>query len=334
MEILSPGIIDAAPFIGHADDPRQPAVASCEYAFQHAHVRLMPVIFDPFLIQLLMDRLSGEPRLVQKFLLRIHGRPLEGGEGLGNEKGGAGHDLDLSGSLLLGHGFKEGGRDFVAQLGDAPDILLGFRGKAQHEIQLHPAPAALKGHGGSLQDDLLGQSLVDHVPQPLASGLRREGQAAFFHILHLSHDVQRKGVDAQGGKGNVHHFLPAGVHQEGDQLLQMGIVAGTQRAQRDLLLPRALQHVHRVFLQHVHVPLPHGPVELTRLAKTAAADTAPLDLQRHPVLGDFHEGNHRFFRIIGIRQIHLDLLDDLFRDALHGRGEGRDGAVPMVGNLI
>ena len=30
----------------------------------------------------------------------------------------------------------------------------------------------------------------------------------------------------------------------------------------------------------------------------------------------------------------MDLLDDFFRDALHGRGEGCDGSVLMVGNLI
>ena len=224
--MLSPGIIDAASFISHTDDAGKSAVASCEHALHHAHIRLVPVILDPFLVQLLVHRLSGEPGLVQKFLRRVHGRPLEGSEGLGNEEGGTRYDLDLAGALLLRHSFKEGGRDLVAQLGNAADILLGFRGKPQHEIKLHPGPAAFKGHGGSLQDDLLGQSFIDHVAQPLASRLRREGQTALLHILYLSHDVQRKSVDAQGRKGNVYHFFPAGVHQEGDQLLQMGVIAG------------------------------------------------------------------------------------------------------------
>ena len=226
MEILSPGIIDAASFVSHADDRGKSAVTPGEHALHHAHIRLVPVVFDPFLVQLLMYRLPGEPGLVQKFLRRVHGRPLEGGEGLWNEEGGTRHDLDLAGALLLRHGFKEGGRDLVAKLGDAADILPGFRGKSQHEIELHPGPASFKGHSGTLQDDLLGQPLIDHVAQPLASRLRRESQTALLHILHLSHNVQRKGVDAQGRKGNVYHFFPAGVHQEGDQLLQMGVIAG------------------------------------------------------------------------------------------------------------
>ena len=226
MEILSPGIIDTAPFVSHTDDAGKSAVSSCEHAFHHTHIRLVPVVFDSFLVQLLMYRLPGEPGLVQKFLSRVHGCPLEGGEGLGDEERGARHNLDLAGAFLLRHGFKEGSRDLVAKLGDAADILPGFRGKTQHEIKLHPGPAAFKGHCGSFQDDLLGQPLVDHVAQPLASRFRREGQTAFLHILYFSHDVQRKGIDAQRGKGNVYHFFPAGVHQEGNQLLQMGIIAG------------------------------------------------------------------------------------------------------------
>ena len=134
----------------------------------------------------------------QEFLLCAHLRPLEGGKGLGNEERCTGHNLHLPRSFFSGNRLKEKRGNFIGKLGDAADILFRLRGQAQHKIQLHSCPAAFKGHGCTLEDYLLRQAFIDNIPQSLASGFRREGQAAFFHILYLAHDIKGKSVDTQG----------------------------------------------------------------------------------------------------------------------------------------
>ena len=59
----------------------------------------------------------------EELLMGIHGSPLERGEGLWNEEGGADCDLALSVSLVLRDLIIVLG-NFFGQIGDALDILL------------------------------------------------------------------------------------------------------------------------------------------------------------------------------------------------------------------
>ena len=95
----------------------------------------------------------------------IHGRPLERREGLRHKEGGADCDLALSVSLLLRDLIIMLG-DLFRQIGDALAYPLPFLGgQTQHKVEFYLIPAALKGLAGTSQDILLGQSLVDDVPQ-------------------------------------------------------------------------------------------------------------------------------------------------------------------------
>ena len=62
-------------------------------------------------------------------------------------------------------------------------------------------------------------------------------------------------------------------------------------------MARAGEHVHRVFFQVLQAVLPQRPVDVSRLAETAAPDAAPLYLQNHPVLGGLDIGNQGLFNV-------------------------------------
>ena len=200
----------------------------------------MPVIFQALVILHLPELVLHRVGLLQEFLLGAHPRPLEGGEGLGHEEGGAGHHLHLPVALRLGDGVVVGLRHLLGEKSDSLDVLHRLRGKSHHKIELHPVPAALEGVGSAGEDGLLREPLVDHVPQPVGAGLRREGQAALLHILDLAHHVQGEGVNPQGGKGDIDPFPVVLFHQKVHQPLQLTVIAGTQGAEGDLLVAGAL----------------------------------------------------------------------------------------------
>ena len=180
----------------------------------------MPVVADTLAVQLLLDLGVHGMGFFEKFLPGAHACPLEGRKGLRHKEGGADRDLAFSVSLFLWDLIIAAG-DFFRQVGDSLLVLFRLRGQAQHEIQLDLAPAALEGLSGPLQDHLLRQALVDHVPQTLGTGLRREGQAAFAHVLHLSHDIQGKRVDAQRRKGDIYPLISEGIDEEIHQLRKL-----------------------------------------------------------------------------------------------------------------
>ena len=69
-------------------------------------------------------------------------------------------------------------RPHLAQILDRqPHVLLGFGRQADHEVELDLLPAPGKKPPNVVQDVVLGNALVDHVPQPLGGGLRGHGRA-------------------------------------------------------------------------------------------------------------------------------------------------------------
>ena len=177
----------------------------------------MPVIFDALFIELGLDFAVDDICLIQEFLLGTHARPLEGRKGFRHKEGGADGNLTFAIPLILGN-FVVPFCNLFSQPRDRLLIFYRYRGLSQHKVKLHLLPAALEGLSGSFQNNFLGQSLVDHVPETLGTGLRRKGQAALADILYLAHDVQGKGVNAKGRQGNVDAFISKGVDEEIYQL--------------------------------------------------------------------------------------------------------------------
>ena len=64
------------------------------------------------------------------------------------------------------------------------------------------------------------------------------------------------------------------------------------------------KHLSGIGFEHLHIPLPDGPIELPCLTEPAPSDTAALNLQNHPVLGYLDKRNHGLVRIVGVGYIH------------------------------
>ena len=217
VEAFTPGIEETALAVGRKQGSSHPPVAPGQDSLQHRYVRLMPVIFDTLFIELGLDFAVDNICLIQEFLLGTHTRPLEWGKWLRYKEGGADGNLTFAIPLILGN-FVVPFRNLFSQPRDSLLIFYCLRGLSQHKVKLHLLPAALEGLSGSFQNDFLSQSLVDHVPETLGTGLWRKGQAALADILYLAHNVQGKGVNSKGRQGNVDALISKGVNEEIYQL--------------------------------------------------------------------------------------------------------------------
>ena len=79
----------------------------------------------------------------------------------------------------------------------------------------------------TIQDNFLCQSLIDDVAHPLGTGFRCKGQTALFYVLHLAHDIQRKGIDTQRRKTDIDILILKFIDQEVDDAGELRIIAGT-----------------------------------------------------------------------------------------------------------
>jgi len=115
--------------------------------------------------------------------------------------------------------------DTGCQISNAQHVLIGLRGQAQHEVQLHGVVAPGKGRAAGLKQILLGDIFIDDIPQPLGTGLRGEGQAALAALGQPLHQVHGEVVRPQTGQGQIHMALLT-------EILQLVAQLGQGRVER------------------------------------------------------------------------------------------------------
>ena len=294
----------------------------------------MVLVPDAAAVEDFLDAVIDRARELQILLGRVHGRPLKRRERFGDEEGCAHRDIAPPVSLLLGHLLEIGHGDLVGQLRDLPPVLRRLRGQTQHEIELDLLPSSAEGLSRAVQDLLLRDSLVYDVSEPLRARLRGKGQIPPPCVLKPRHDVEREGIDAERRQLQRCAARPVCIHNVIDQFLDAGIVAGTERAEGEVVLPCVLYELVRVRFEPVKRPLPVRPVDHARLAEAAASDAAPLDLDHRPVLRDLNEGHQLMQRIRSRVEILHRLLQDLFRYSRNSGCKGRDRSVLFVGHLV
>ena len=117
--------------------------------------------------------------------------PLERCVGLGNEGGEAQSDIPAPRIAL------ENRSNLLDQLGQFLKILLALRRMADHEVELHAGPTSRHCPVYGRENVFLRDPLVDHVTQPLASGLRSEGEARLPHPTHRFGEPHAEGIRPQ-----------------------------------------------------------------------------------------------------------------------------------------
>ena len=105
-------------------------------------------------------------------------------------------------------------------------VLFLLERKTEHKVQLYFVPATVERLIRAIQDNFLCQSLIDDIAHPLGTGFRCKGQAALFYVLHLAHDIQRKGVDAQRRKTDIDILILKFIDQEIDDAGELRIITG------------------------------------------------------------------------------------------------------------
>ena len=165
-----------------------------------------------------------------------------------------------------------------------------------------------------MQQVLLTEVLVDGVPQALGARFGGEGQPAPAHPLEPLHQAHGEGVGPQ--RGQREPDVPGGavVQQLVAQGQQLGVVGGGQAGQGHLLIARVLTGRLSVLGQQLRAAGAHRPVGVPRLTESAPPDTAPEQLQHHPVVDNFRGGDDGFYREIGL----VHVLDDPLSHGLHG----------------
>ena len=287
----------------------------------------MPVIGDGFGVDGLPQHLH--PALV--FLPGNLGLPLEGGVGLGDKVRGGNRDTDAT--LLVGGGLTPGVHHPGGHVGDAQHVLVGLRGQAQHEIQLHGAVTAGKGGVAALEQVVQGHIFINDITQTLGARLGGEGEAGFAALGQALHQRHGEVVRPQAGQGEIHMPLLAEVLQAVTQLRQGRVVAGGQGREGDLLVAGIVAGLQAVLGAQVTATVADGAVDVPRLAEAAAPDAAPEQLQHHPVLDDLRAGDDGAGGKKGLVQVADNALDHPLRRAVTG-GDGGHGAVVVVGHVI
>ena len=162
--------------------------------------------------------------LAAELLCGVLRRPLERCVRLGHKVGNADGNVEpsaLSGTFVDPH-------HIAGDLGDAVQVLVGFPGETDHEIELDMAPAQFQGLLHCSVDVFFCDSFIDNVTEPLSPRLRGKGQSGLFVFLDLLQHVKGEAVQPEGRQGKGNLPLLAVSHQGNGQFFEAGIVTGGQ----------------------------------------------------------------------------------------------------------
>ena len=274
---LAPAVEFGAPLPGQIDGLSQAPVTPSQDPFHQA---------GPGIVILEMDVLQVGEGIFQQHMLPVElffgilPHPLERGIRLRHEIGYTDGDpgAHMAGDFLV---FP---LDLLGQFGNGQHIFIRFCRQPDHKVQLHLGPSVFKGSPYGIHQVLFRDSLVDHVPHPLAPSFRCEGQAAFPHRLDFLGQFHRKAVDPQGRQRHADPVLPEIPQQLPDQRFQMGVIRCTQGKQGDFIIPSSRDQLFSQFHHRFRLPFPDRPIDDPGVAEPAAPAAASEQLQHDPVM--------------------------------------------------
>ena len=234
---------------------------------------------------------ADPPLLGRDVLFPVHPAKLERRERLRHERrGGEGHLGPRPAQL------PPEARHAAREIDQRVHVLVGLGREPDHEVELDEVPAGLEGEARGAEDLLLVEVLVDHVPQPLRAGFGGHREAGLAHPLDLRRQLlaERRGV--QRGEPDRDAARRHLVHQRRQQREHRAVLAGVERGEGELVVAGRGDRGPHPLPHGGGVPLARRPVEVARLAETAAGRAAAHDLPRHAVVDDLgvrHEDRRR-----------------------------------------
>ena len=176
-------------------------------------------------------------------------------------------------------------------VGDAMHVGIGFTRQADHEIELHLAPAVAHRRLDASAELLIRQSFVDDVAHALGARFRRKRESALARAAKDVGDVVVEAIDALTRQREADVVVLQAVAQLHSHGGQGEVIAATQRQQRKIAVTGAhhagLNGFHHLLGIHVAGRAGQHP----RLTEAAAAGAAPANLHREPVMHRLHMGH-------------------------------------------
>ena len=185
------------------------------------------------------------------------------------------------------------GEELVRQPDDAVEVLIGLRGKADHEVEFERAPTAREDGLRRIHEVQVAHGLVDDPPEPLGPRLRGKGESGLPRPGNCLDHGGRKRSDAERGERDRDAAFPVRPHEVADKRLDVRVVAGAERSKGKLFVPGAGKRVPQEVLDRLRASLAVGPVDDACLAEAAAADAAARHLDRDAVVDRLHERQER-----------------------------------------
>ena len=113
----------------------------------------------------------------------------------------------------------------------------------------------------------------------------------------------------------------------------MAVVAGGKRGKRNLIIAAVMAQIISLTVDHIDTAFAIGAVNITRLAKTAPANTATKNLRHSAVMHYIDKRYHKVFGEISLIKIRHNALFDGRGSAVFWR-DRRHSAVLIVGDII
>jgi len=83
-------------------------------------------------------------------------------------------------------------------LNNGLQVFQGFRGQADHEVELEAQNAALREQDRSTVNLIQGEIFVDHSSQALRTRLDRNGHCLVFAVPERGHQFHRNRIGSEG----------------------------------------------------------------------------------------------------------------------------------------
>ena len=257
-------------------------------------------------------------------------KPLEGGVRL-RHKGGSADSY--SAATLAGY-LEIFVLHLTRKISNRQNILVRFIRQANHEVQLHAAPAGFKGRTDSVHEVLLCNALVDNIAHLLAACLRCEGQTALAHSLHLLGDSYAEAVDTQRGQRNAHAVVLKLANHIMYERCQAGIIGAGKRNQADFVIAGIVDQLTRQIHEHLRLALAYRTINHACMTEAAATAAATENLQHNAVMHNFAKGHNRRSREINAVHILNNALFNYCRNILTQRLNGLEGSVLIIFSCI
>ena len=216
--------------------------------------------------------------------------PLEGRVALGDEHGDRERDLHLA-PAPPPDDLAPDGEHALGRLDYGQDVLVRLGGQSHHEVELELAPAVLEGVSRRRLEVLLGDVLVDDIPQTLRARLRSEGEAAPPRARDGAGHLDAERVEALRGNRDADSLRGELAVETVEDLLALGVVGRRERRERELVVAALRETALARLDDLVRRAFTHGSIGHARLAEPAPASAAAKDLHRLAVLDDAEVGH-------------------------------------------